>query len=163
MWKRKLAIITSMGVAFILITGMLVPLSSYPQKETLKANVMITSFNYAGYSNPVGIRWDEIFVLDYLNNGTTDVDNLTITFTTNSTYELDREIEVYTLSKPPYVIGLFKMGEPYPLGSIKAGEAKQFRGAICNSLTDRAKIWGFATTATLKSNDTIIDKTIMNR
>lgn len=141
MWKRKLAI-SLIVVAVILITGILVYLSSsnFP-KGTIKANVKITSFNYTGSSNPGGIRWDSCFVLDYLNNGTVDVDNLTIIFTTNSTYELDREIWVYTLSRPHYLIGSFKMGEPYSLGSIKAGEAKQFSGGICNYLTDRAKIW----------------------
>lgn len=162
MWKRKLAIIVSIVVVVILITVILVFLSSNSPKETLKADVKINSFNYTGSSNPGGIRWDSCFVLDYLNNGTIDVYNVTITFTTNSTYKLDREIEVYTLSRPHYIIGGFKMGEPYALGSIKSGEAKQFCGGICNDLTDRAKIWGFATTATLKSNNTILDQAIMN-
>ena len=161
MVKRKLAIIASMVVAVILITVILVYLSSNSPKETLKANVKITSFNYTGSSNPGGIRWDSMFILEYLNNDTIDVHNVTITLTTNSTYELAREVWVYTLSKG-YFIGSFEMGKPYALGSIKAGEAKQFRGGICNDLTDRAKIWGFATTATLKSNNAILDQAIMN-
>lgn len=162
MWKRKLAIIASMVVAVILITVILVYLSSTSPKETIKANVKITSFNYTGSSNTGGIRWDRMFVLDYLNKGTNDVHNLTITLTTNSTYELAREVWVYTLSKPHYFIGSFEMGESYPLGSIKTGEEKRLYGGICNDLTDRAKIWGFATTATLKSNDTVLDQAIMN-
>ena len=138
MVKRKLAIIASMVVAVILITVILVYLSSNSPKETLKANVKITSFNYTGSSNPGGIRWDSCFVLEYLNNGTIDVHNVTITLTTNSTYELDREVWVYTLSKPHYFIGSFEMGKPYSLGSIKAGEEKRLYGGICNDLTDRA-------------------------
>ena len=161
MLKRKLAIIASMVVAVILITVMLVYLSSNSPKETVKANVKITSFNYTGHSNPGGIRWDSMFVLEYLNNGTIDVHNVTITLNTNSTYELDREVWVYTLSQG-YFIGSFEMGKPYSLGSIEAGETKLFRGGICNDLTDRAKIWGFATTATIKSNGTVLDQAIMN-
>ena len=161
MGNRKLVIIASTFIV-VLIIGILVSLNSYPPDTTLKVNVKITSFNYTGYINPVGIIWSSAFVLNYLNNGTIDVDNVTITITTNSTYELDRTIEVFNSTYPHYYIEEFKMGEPYPLGLIKAGEEKQFHGAIFNDLTDSAKISGFAIMATLKSNDTVLDEAIMN-
>ena len=104
-----------------------------------------------------------MFLLTYTNNGTTDVDNITITFSTNSTFEMSREIDVF--EPAPNLnnsIRSFVMGEPYSLGTIKANETKEFIGCIWNYLGDSSKVHGFAFTATLKSNDTFLDQaTIM--
>ena len=167
MGKKKPAIIASAVITAILIIGIVVSLNSNlpnsnPPNNTLKVNVKITSFNFTGHNNPVGTVWNTAFVLNYLNNGTIDVDNVTITFTTNSTYELDRKIEVFNSSHPHYYVESFRMGEPYLLGSVRAGEEKEFYGDILNDLTDSAKIWGFAIVATLKSNDTFLDQATMN-
>lgn len=127
------------------------------------ANVGITEFLLNGYYNPVGVVWIDMFNLTYANNGTTDVDNITITFTTNSTFEISREIDVFEPApNQNNTIRSFVMGEPYSLGSIKADETKEFIGGIWNYLGDSSKVHGFTFTATLKSNDTFLDQaTIM--
>jgi len=125
-------------------------------------DVKITDFHLTGYNNPVGVVWNSAFVLKYLNNGKTDVSNVTITFDINSTYNMDREIEVFNSTHPHYYIASFAMGESYPLGIIKAGEAKEFYGDICNNLDDSAKIRGFTFMVILKSNDTILDQATVN-
>ncbi len=162
MREKVLAIFAVVALAFLIFIGIGISPNINSSNNTPKINVKITSFNYTGHNNPVGIAWNSVFVLDYLNNGTIDVDNVTLTITTNSTYELDRTIEVFNSTHPHYYIESFKIGEPYPLGLIKAGEEKQFHGDICNDLTDIAKIWGFAIVATLKSNGTVLDQAIMN-
>jgi hypothetical protein len=125
-----------------------------------RINVTINSFNLTGYYNPVGVVWNDKFNLTYTNNGTTDVYNTTITFSTNSTYEINRTIVHFALAPEDY--GEFMMGTEYPLGVIKTNETKEFSGCIWNYLGDSSKVHGFAFTATLKSNETLLDqKTIM--
>jgi hypothetical protein len=127
------------------------------------ASVGITEFSLNGYYNPVGVVWIDMFNLTYTNNGKADVDNLTITFTTNSTFEISREINVFEpVPNQNNIIRSFAMGEPYSLGNIKAKETKEFIGGIWNYLGDSSKVHGFAFTATLKSNDNFLDQaTIM--
>jgi hypothetical protein len=121
-------------------------------------DVKITIFNLTGYFNPVGVVWNDVFLLTYVNNGTTDVNNATITFSTNSTFEMSREIDVFDSAPPHNGISAFLMEEPYSLGTIKANETKEFHGCIWNYLGDTSKVHGFAFTATLKSNDTFLDQ-----
>jgi hypothetical protein len=124
-----------------------------------KPEAHITDFYLNGYYNPVGVVWNDMFLLTYANNGTTDVDNTTITFSTNSTFEMSREIDVF--EPAPNVnnsIRSFVMGEPYSLGTIKINETKEFIGCIWNYLGDSSKVHGFAFTATLKSNETLLDQ-----
>jgi hypothetical protein len=123
------------------------------------ANVVITDFSLNGYYNPVGVVWIDMFNLTYTNNGPVDVNNLTITFTTNSTFEMSRTIDVFepVPNKNNNILS-FMMGEPYSLGSIKANETKEFFGGIWNYLGDSSNVHGFAFTATLKSNNTLLDQ-----
>jgi hypothetical protein len=124
-----------------------------------KPEVYITDFYLNGYYNPVGVVWIDMFNLTYTNNGTTDVDNITVTFTTNSTFEISREIDVFEpVPNQNNTIRSFVMGEPYSLGNIKANETKEFIGGIWNYLGDSSKVHGFAFTATLKSNETLLDQ-----
>jgi hypothetical protein len=156
--NRITIVAVTLSVA-ILIIGLSIYLEnkSSPSAKPI-INVTVTSFNLTGYYNPVGVVWDDMFNLTYTNNGTTDVDNTTITFSTNSTYEMNRTIVVFA----PQEYGEFMMGTEIPLGVIKANETKEFIGGIWNYLGDSSKVHGFAFTATLKSNDTLLDQaTIM--
>ena len=121
-------------------------------------NVTITSFNLTGYNNPVGVVWNDVFALNYTNNGLTNVNNVTITFTTNSPYQIKRELSVFNSTYPHYYISPLTMGESYPLGMITAGEHKEFHGEVWNNLKDAAKMGGYAFFANLKSNNTILDQ-----
>lgn len=127
------------------------------------ASVGIVDFSLNGYYNPVGVVWIDMFNLTCTNSGKIDVDNLTITFATNSTFEISREIDVFEpVPNQNNTIRSFVMGEPYFLGTIKANETKEFIGGIWNYLGDTSKMHGFAFTATLKSNDILLDQeTIM--
>ena len=161
---NRLALVAVSLCVAILIIGLSIYLDNTPSPSAKPIiNVTVTSFNLTGYYNPVGVVWIDMFLLTYANNGTTDVDNITITFSTNSTFEMSREIDVF--EPAPNVnnsIRSFVMGEPYSLGTIKANETKEFVGGIWNYLGDSSKVHGFAFTATLKSNDTFLDQaTIM--
>ena len=155
------AVAVTLCVAILLI-GLSIYLENTPSpsaKPNIKVNVTITSFNLTGYYNPVGVLWIDMFNLTYVNNGITDVDNITITFTTNSSFEMSREIDVF--EPAPNVnnfIRSFMMGEPYSLGNIKANETREFIGGIWNYLGDSSKVHGFVFTATLKSNGTFLDQ-----
>jgi hypothetical protein len=157
------AVAVTMCVA-ILIIGLSIYLENTPSPSAKpKINVAVTSFNLTGYYNPVGVVWNDMFLLTYSNNGTTDVDNTTITFSTNSTFEMSREIDVFEPApNANNSIRSFAMVEPYSLGTIKANETKEFHGCIWNYLGDSSKVHGFAFTAILKSNETFLDQeTIM--
>jgi hypothetical protein len=159
------AVTVTLCVAVLLI-GLSIYLENTPSpsaKPNIIVNVTVTSFNLTGYYNPVGVVWIDMFNLTYVNNGITDADNITITFTTNSTFEISREIDVFEPApNQNNTIRSFVMGEPYSLGNIKANETKEFIGGIWNYLGDSSKVHGFAFTVTLKSNDTFLDQaTIM--
>jgi hypothetical protein len=164
--QNFLATLSSNGT--VLDTRQLFPSTINPQQSpfpttTTKPEVHITDFYLNGYYNPVGVVWIDMFNLTYTNNGTTDVDNITINFTTNSTFEISREIDVFEPApNQNNTIRSFVMGEPYSLGNLKANETKEFIGGIWNYLGDSSKVHGFAFTATLKCNDTFLDQaTIM--
>ena len=144
----------------VLVVGVFVYLGTNKSNQSTEPiiNITITSFNLTGYDNPVGVVWNDMFLLTYVNNGTTDIDNTTITFTTNSTFEKSREIGVFDSAPPHNYIGDFMMGEPYQLGIIKSNETKEFHGCIWNNLVDTAKVHGSSFTSTLKSNDTLLDQ-----
>jgi hypothetical protein len=156
------AVSVSLTVAIIVI-GVSIYLGNTPSPSTKPIiNFKVNSFNLTGYYNPVGVVWIDMFNLTYANNGPKDVENITIIFRTNSTYEMNRIIDVFYSKSLENYTGEFLMGEPYLLGDIKANETKDFIGGIWNYLGDSSKIHGFALTATLKSNDIFLDQaTIM--
>jgi hypothetical protein len=96
------------------------------------------------------------FVLNLTNTGTSDVENLTITFSTNRTIESNQQL-IYTNSTPPYDhIAEFEMGEPCLLGDLKAKETKDFMFYWAVSFDSYAP----PLTATLKFNGAILDQAI---
>ena len=166
--KKIGAVIVAVALCIvILVLGTLVYLSNNisPISPEPKISAKITDFKITGFDNNanVGVAWDCMFTLLFLNNGTADINNITVTFNTNSTYSVDRTISGAIKSSGTFVGGgVFGMGEPFSLGSIKAGGEKQFKGEIENDLGDHKFIHGFAFIANLKSNDTVLDQaTIM--
>ncbi len=123
-------------------------------------NAKINNFTLTGIDNPVGLVWNTEFSLGIFNNGTIDAENLTIIFSSNSTYNLERDISLFNSTR--YYLKDIKMTETYAIGTIKVGETKQVDGEIWNNLLDDAKIRGFVFIATLKIDDKVIDEAVAN-
>jgi hypothetical protein len=159
----KVVALVAVAIIAVLIVGIAVflgnnainpPINSAPAPII---DVKITSFNYTGdslsTSHGIAFRW---FLLNYTNFGTVDVENLTITFNTGRTIENNRQL-IHTNSTPPYNhIAEFTRGEPYPLGGIKTNETRDLTFYWPVGLIDYPHEFNF--TATLKSNDTILDQ-----
>jgi hypothetical protein len=154
---NRLVIVTVILFIAFLFTSVAIYLgtTTKPSAES-SLNVSVTGFNLTGYYNPVGVVWNDMFNLTCTNNGSADVDNLTVTFSTNSTFEMDREIDIFGPTPPQGYSGEYKMGADIPLGAINANETKEVAGCIWNYLGDSSKVHGFAFTATLKSNGTLL-------
>ncbi|NLF87919.1 hypothetical protein GX563_03760 [Candidatus Bathyarchaeota archaeon] len=142
-------VILTIGIVYSVVNSM---------QSGLPVNVTITSFNLTGYGNPVGVVWNDEFALNYTNSGLTDANNVSITFSTNSPFQIKREISVFDPNYPHYYIDSLTMGQAYPLGTIKAGGYKEFHGEIWNNLDDSAKMGGYTVYVTLKSKDMILDQ-----
>jgi hypothetical protein len=119
-------------------------------------NIKITNFVCLGvwHGTAAGGLLD-LFSLNYTNLGTTDVKDLTVTLNTSKTDEN------YTDPRDPddnryYFLDETINGETYPLGSLKAKETKTFERSYLDM--GLLLILPFELTATLKSNDTILDQ-----
>src|SRR3989304_4574576 len=85
-------------IVAVLIVGIL----SLNYDLTPNPHVEINSFNTTGTSSGSSIGVVNVwFVLNLTNTGTGDVEDLTITFSTNTTIESHRQL-IYTDSTPPY-------------------------------------------------------------
>ena len=164
---RNVLIISSICISILLAGVALIVYSSFgnnpskPNNNVKIIDVKITSFNITGYNNPVSVVWSPSFTLNYTNFETMRVDNLTLTFTTNSTYEMEREIHIFSPMPPHYYIAGSTMGQPIALESLNGGETKTFYGEVWNSLDDSSKLHGFAIIAALKWQDIILDKSFV--
>ncbi len=121
-------------------------------------NVRITNFVCTGVWGNSRLGSDlDLFSLNYTNLGTIDVENLTITLNTSRTNESD----IHSLTIPYRYLDEYINGDNYSLESIKVNETKNFEKGYLISLFN-LRVEPFALTATLKSNDTILDQaTIM--
>lgn len=166
--KLRAVLIISTVCVSLLIVGITVMVFSYfdnnPSKPNVDAkmiDVKITSFSLTGYNNRVGVVWNPSFALNYTNFEDSRVDNLTLTFTTNSTYEMEREISIFSPIPPHYYIAGSTMEQPIALESLNGEETKTFYGEVWNSLDDSSKLHGFAIIATLKWQDVILEKSFV--
>lgn len=112
----------------------------------------ITNFSLDGFDNPVGIAWNSKFIVRITSD--VDVDDLNIVFEISSACQVERTIELFN----PYYYATFKVGEPYRLGALKAGQTIEIDGVIVNNLEDWAKLSGATFTAILKKGDTVLDR-----
>jgi hypothetical protein len=126
-------------------------------------NVKITNFVCLGtwHGTKLGAALD-LFSLIYTNLGNTTVEYLIVTLNTSKTNEKDTDPTPNTRYNPNEgFLDEYINGETYILENLKAGETKTFEKTYF--------MWGaykyvepFVLTATLKSNDTILDQeTIM--
>ncbi len=147
----KTKILVAVAVVAVLIVGVL----SLSYVLTPSPNVEITSFNTTKTSSGSSLGVVNVwFVLNLTNIGRGDVENLTVTFSTNTTIEINKHL-VYTNSTSPYDhIADFEMGESYLLGDLRTGEAKEFMFYWAASVDSYAP----SLTATVKSNQAILDQ-----
>jgi hypothetical protein len=123
-------------------------------------NAKITNFICLGiwHNTALGPMLD-LFSLNYTNLGTTDVKGLTVTLNTSKTNENYTDPH-HDTSNPDdnryYFLDEIINGEKYPLESLKAKETKTFERSYFD--VGLLLIEPFSLTATLKSNDTILDQ-----
>lgn len=131
--------------------------NSYLTNHSIYAR--ITGFRLNGIDNPVGVMWNTKFIVEVLNNETSDVNGLTITFNIiDSAFDVHREIEMYQ----PYVRGYVQMGETLVLGLLNQKETIEMNGVIMNNLDDDAKLRGSTFVVTLKLGDIVLDEARIN-
>jgi len=138
-------------VAVLLIVGIL----SLNHELASNPHVEINSFSSTGVSSGSSIGVVHVwFALNLTNTETVDAEDLTVTFSTNTTTESDTQL-VYANSTPPYdVIAEFEMGKQCLLGDLKAGETKDFMFYWAVSVDSDAP----PLTATVKSNEAILEQ-----
>jgi hypothetical protein len=115
-------------------------------------SAQITNFSLDGIDTPGGIAWNSKFIVRITSNS--DVDDLRVVFNISNAPNLDRTIQLCN----PYIYATFKVGEPYRLGALKAGQTMEVNGEIVNNLEDMAKLSGATFTAIIKNGDTILDQ-----
>jgi hypothetical protein len=147
----KTKILVAVAVVAVLIVGVL----SLNYYLTPNPHVEITSFNTTKTSSGSSLGVVNVrFVLNLTNIGTGDVKNLTVTFSTNTTIEINKQL-VYINSTSPYDhIADLVMGESCLLGGLRTGEAKEFMFYWAVSVGSYAP----SLTATVKSNQAILDQ-----
>jgi len=148
----KTTTLAAVAIVVVLIVGALLSLN---YDFAPKPHVEIASFNStgtsSGSSNGLVNLW---FVLNLTNTGTGDVENLTITFSTNKTIESHKQLAYANSTPPNDYIAEFEIGQPCLLEDIKAGETKDFMFYWPVSFDfDTPPL-----TATLKSNQAILDQ-----
>lgn len=150
MFMRTISLV-AVAIVAVLFIGIL----SLNYSLTSNLHVEITSFHSTGTTSGSSLGVVNVwFVLNLTNMGTSDIDNLTVTFSENRTIEGNRQL-TYTNSSPSGdSIAEFEIGQPFPLGVIKAEETKDFMFYWPVNIDFDAP----PLTATLKSNEEIIDQ-----
>jgi len=148
----KITTLAAVAVVALLIVGVLFSLNF---GLTPKSHVEITSITSTGTSSgsSYGVV-NVLFVLNLTNTGAGNVDNLTVTFITNRTIENNRQLICTNSISPSDHVTKFEMGQPCLLGDLKAKETKDFMFCWAVGFDFDAP----ALTATLKSNEAIVDQ-----
>jgi hypothetical protein len=139
--------------------------TSNPQTPTptLKpiTDVHISDFHFTNFFPAEGLSWNAGFVIAVTNNETVSVENLTLTFVSESPYNMTRTVGFYNNTYPSnqrYV----EMGQPCLLGPLEQGETKVFYGYIQDNMDDYYKIRGYTFVATLRIGNTVFDQATVN-
>ena len=122
-------------------------------------NVNITNFHFTNFFPAEGLSWNAGFVLELTNNETEKVDNLTLTFNSESPYNMTRTIRFYNNTSLSNQI-FFEMGQQCFLGSLQQGETKLLYGAILDNMDDYYRIRGYAFDVTLRIGDIVLDQAL---
>jgi hypothetical protein len=167
--KIRLSIVISIAVVlvFVLILSSLFnnPQTSNIQTPTPTAkpitNVHITNFYFNRFFSAEGLSWNAGFVFEVTNNETEKAENLTLTFNSESPYNMNRTIRFYNNTSLTNQI-FADMGKPCFLGSLEQGETKVLYGAILNNMDDSFRIRGYAFNVTLRIGDTVLDQAVID-
>jgi hypothetical protein len=154
--KRDLIAIVSIVVVALLTLSLLLAWYNSPKEVT---SAKIDSFTPNGYLNPGGTIWDAKFIIIVINNGTTDIENLTLTFNTSSPFRIERSIII--TDSQDYMLLTLPIGQPYLLSTLKSGQNQTVYGYVEDNTEDSAKIGGYHFVATLKLGDTVLDQSRM--
>ena len=167
--KIRLSIVISIAVVLVFVL-ILSSLFNNPQTSNIQtptpsmkpiSNVHITNFHFTGFFPAEGLSWHAGFIIEVTNNETQRVDNLTLTFVSESPYNMTRTIRFYNNANPADQ-GFIEMGQPWFLSPSQQGEVKELHGAALNNMDDSYKIRGYALNVTLRIGDTVLDQaTIM--
>jgi hypothetical protein len=169
----KITAIVVVAIVAVIIIGALISLSpaALESSEAIQdqaavtmppvPNVKITNFTCTGiwHGTTLGPMLD-LFSLSYTNLGLTDINDLTVTLNTSKTTENYTD-PYHDTSNPNYnpydFLDEYINGDTYLLESPKAGETKTFEKTYFMN-KGFLLVQPFALTATLKSNDTILDQ-----
>ncbi len=162
--KLKLAAIIT--VVIVVLVFALILSSLYGNNQTSNSqtptptmkpitNVHITNFHFTNFFPAEGLSWNAGFIIEITNNETERIDNLTLTFVSESPYNISREIRFFN---NPSDQGYVEMGQPWLLSPLQQGEAKLLYGAALDNMDDSYKIRGYALDVTLRNGDTILDR-----
>jgi hypothetical protein len=167
--KIRLSIVVSIAVLLVFVL-ILSSLFNNPQNGNIQTptptmkpitNVHITDFHFTNFFPAEGLSWHAGFIIEITNNETQRVDNLTLTFVSESPYNMTRTIRFFNNTYPSDQ-GYVEMGQPWFLSPLQQGEAKVLQGAALNNMDDSYKIRGYALNVTLRNGDTVLDQaTIM--
>jgi hypothetical protein len=169
---NKLRIATIITVIIVLLVFAIILSSLHSNNQTGNSqtptptmkpitNIHITNFHFTNFFPAEGLSWHAGFIIEITNNETERVDNLTLTFVSESPYNMTRTIRCYNNTYPSDQ-GYVEMGQPWFLNPLQQGEAKVLHGAALNNMDDSYKIRGYALNVTLRIDDTVLDQaTIM--
>jgi hypothetical protein len=164
--RRRLTAIAFLVIAVLVSTIFLSRSFNNPQTNNLQTpnptlkpitNVHITNFHFTNFFPAEGLSWHAGFIIEVTNNETQTVDNLTLTFNSESPYKMNRTIRFYnntSLLNQTF----FEMGQPCLLGPLAQGETKVLYGAILNNMDDYYRIRGYAFNVTLRIDDAVLNQ-----
>jgi len=121
------------------------------------ADVHISNFQFTKFFAAEGLSWHAGFIIEVTNSETARMDNLTLTFVSESPYDIIRTVGFYNNVGPSnqrYVA----MGQPCLLDTLEQGETKVLSGYIQNNMGDSYRIRGYDFVVTLKIGDTVLDQ-----
>jgi hypothetical protein len=167
--KIRLSIVVSIAVVLVFV---LIPSSLFnnPQTSDIQTptptmkpitNVHITDFHFTGFFPAEGLSWHAGFIIEITNNETERVDNLTLTFVSESPYNMNRTIRFFNNDNPSDQ-GYVEMGQPWFLSPLQQGEAKVLHGAALDNMDDSYKIRGYALDVTLRNGDAVLDQAVID-
>ena len=169
---NKLRLATIITVIIVVLVFALILSSQYSNNQTSNSqtptptmkpitNVHITNFHFTNFFPAEGLSWHAGFIIEITNNETEKANNLTLTFVSESPYNMTRTIRFFNNTSPTDQ-GYVEMGQPWFLSPLQQGEAKVLHGAALNNMDDSYKIRGYALDVTLRIDDTVLDQaTIM--
>ncbi len=166
--KIRLSVFISIAVVLIFVL-ILSSLINNPQTSNIQTptptmkpitNVHITNFHFTNFFPAEGLSWHAGFIIEITNNETQRVDNLTLTFVSESPYNMTKTIRFFNNTSPSDQ-GYVEMGQPWFLSPLQPGEAKVLHVAALDNMDDSYKIRGYALNVTLRIGTSVLDQAVI--